>query len=60
MTKGNKRLHHESQKAYKRRLRFEQKYIKGYLRGRRIWNPLERGTLVGSIERNIKFKQKRG
>jgi hypothetical protein len=46
MTKGNKRLHHESQKGYKERLRMEKKIIKGWLRGRRIWNPLTQGTYV--------------
>lgn len=45
MTKGNARLHGESQKGYRARLKKEALTIKGYLRGRRVW-PLSKGTYV--------------
>ena len=49
MTKGNKRLHSESQKSYRGRLKLEKKIIKGWLRGRRIWNPASKGTYIYKI-----------
>ena len=55
MTKGNKRLAHESQKGYRKRLNRENQLIKGYLRGRRIWSyaePYER-RLHGEIGRKL-------
>ena len=51
MTKGNKRMHHESQKGYKKRLRTEQKIIKGWLRGRWIWKAS--GTYVRKLHGEI-------
>ena len=53
MTKGNNRLHSESQKGYKRRLRMEKKIIKGWLRGCRIWNPMAQGTYVRKLHGEI-------
>jgi len=53
MTKGNKRLHSESQKGYKKRLRMEQKIIKGWLRGRWIWRTNQRGTYVRAVHGEI-------
>lgn len=50
MTKGNKRLHSESQKGYKKRLRMEKFFIRGYLRGRRIWAG---GTYVRKLHGEI-------
>ena len=47
MIKGNKRLPHESQRGYKNRLRREQRYTKGYLRGRRI---VKKGWLATLLE----------
>jgi len=53
MTKGNKRLHGESQSGYKRRLKREKQLIKGWLRGRRIWNPSIKGSYVRSVHGEI-------
>ena len=53
MTKGNKRLHSESQKGYKKRLRMEKFFIRGYLRGRRIWDPSFKGTYVRKLHGEI-------
>lgn len=44
MTKGQARLPHESQKGYHARLKKEKLLIRGYLRGRRIWNSMKYGT----------------
>ena len=44
MTKGQARLPHESQAGYRKRLKREKQIIKGWLRGRRIWNPATQGT----------------
>jgi len=46
MTKGNKRLPHESQKSYRKRLENEKLFIRAWLKGRRIWNPFKQGTYV--------------
>jgi hypothetical protein len=54
MTKGNERLPHESHGGYRKRLAREKKYIKGWLRGRRIWNPMARGTYVRKLHGEIR------
>lgn len=46
MIKGNKRLHHESQAGYRKRLKREKQAVEGWLRGRRIWYPAAQGTYV--------------
>ena len=45
-SKGNARLHGESQKGYRKRLKNEGLFIRGYLRGRKIWNSAARGTYI--------------
>ena len=44
MTKGQARLPHESQKGYHARLKREKLLIRGYLRGRRVFNSMIYGT----------------
>lgn len=61
MTKGNKRLPHESQEAYHRRLRNEKFLIRGYLRGRRVWASSVYGTYTrkehGEIGSGVRFRE---
>ena len=52
MTKGNARLHGESQEKYRTRLKNERLLIRGYLRGRRIW-PASKGTYIRATHGEI-------
>ena len=59
MTKGNERLHKESQKGYRARLKMEKKIIKGWLRGRHIWRSYKYGSYNRALHGEIGTKANR-
>lgn len=60
MTKGQARLPHESQKGYHARLKKEKFLIRGYLKGRRIFNSMAHGTYTWAKYGSIGSATKHG